>query len=248
MSKSIYKITVINWDKHNSQMKRGHKATLIQNNFCTDAKLRVVPVTVRWLFLGILLTCGDHTRATIEMSDRQLRDMLESSWSIERALSSLKELQLLSYAKIDFFTNRIEDKRKERNRKETPLKGTQEIKTASPLPESAAPAIAAYCDFWKARYKSEKSPTILPQHAKQIKQLVQREGVDECKKVIEAYLSMPDSWFITKRHDIPTMMGNLNSITQFMETGKMFTKSEIRQVDATVTANQTIAALKRGDV
>ncbi len=114
--KDIYRITVLNWEKHNGTMKRGHKASLIQNNFCSDAKLRTVPVTVRWLFLGILLICGDHTRDTIEMSERQVRELLESSWSIERALSSLQELGVLTYGKNGPLL--IEEKRKEEKRRE----------------------------------------------------------------------------------------------------------------------------------
>ncbi len=240
---AIYKITVLKWNKHNGHIKRGHKSTLIANNFCNDAKLRAVPVTVRWLFLGILLTCGDYTRDTVEIAENVLRDMLESSWSVPRAMDALQSLQLLTYEKIEPLL--IEKKRIEKKRIE---KNSLREQNASQPPESAAPVIAAYCDFWKARYKAEKSPPILPQHAKQVKQLVGQVGTDGAVRLIEAYLKMPDSWFVTKRHDIPTMMGNLNAITQFVETGKLITRAETRQLDAAVTGQQTLDALRRGEI
>lgn len=116
--KSLYSITIKNWEKYNANQKKGHKATLISNNFCHDSKLGVLPLPVRWLYLGILLTCGDHTRDTIEMNEKQVRELLESSWSIDRALTALQSLQLLTYSKNDFFINRIEKKVIEKKRKE----------------------------------------------------------------------------------------------------------------------------------
>lgn len=114
----LYKIHVLNFLKHNSTLKKGHKATLISNNFCTDSKLGLVPLSVRWMFLGIVLTCGDFTSDTVEMNEKQLRELLESSWSVPRALDSLQEIQVLTYAKIDLFLNRIEKNRSEEKVKE----------------------------------------------------------------------------------------------------------------------------------
>lgn len=47
------------------------------------------------------------------MNEKQLRELLESSWSVPRALDSLQEIQVLTYAKIDLFLKRIEKKVKE---------------------------------------------------------------------------------------------------------------------------------------
>lgn len=133
----IYKITVTNFNHYNGHIKRGHKSTLISNNFCDDAKLRVLPVSVRWMFLGIILTCGDHTRDTVEMTESMLRDLLESSWSIARALDALQSFQLLSYTKNESLLNRIEIKGIEK--KDTSTEPEPERQAAPLQPKAASP-------------------------------------------------------------------------------------------------------------
>lgn len=70
------------------------------------------------MFLGILLTCGDFAQDTVELSSKDLRDLLECNRSIDRELDSLQELQVLRYDKIEFLLNRIEKNRIESNRSE----------------------------------------------------------------------------------------------------------------------------------
>lgn len=248
MRNIVYTIKVNNWSKYNSSLKKGHKATLISNNFCSDGKLGAVPVTVRWLFLGILLTCGDHTRDTVEMSEKSLRDLLESSWSVQRALEALQSLQLLSYDKNELLLNRIEKNRKEKKR--IPV-GGEKIKDASQPPKSAAPEkanslVALYCDRWKSRYKTETAPPVMPADAKRIKTLMQQVGHERASQIIEAYLQMPDQWFVTKRHDIATMLGGLNAITQFIDTGKIITRKEIQTLENKTTNKNLLDMIEEG--
>ena len=127
-NKSIYRITVTNFNNHNSSLKRGHKSTLISNNFCHDSKLEMLPLTVRWMFLGIILMCGDQTRDTVEIGERHLRELLESSWSVDRAMDALQQLQVLSYDKFDPFI-------KEKKRKEKKLTSTEEEKKSETVPD-----------------------------------------------------------------------------------------------------------------
>ena len=119
--KSLYLINVTDFAKNNSTLKKGHKFTLISNNFCTDNRLGMLPLSHRWLFLGLLLMCGNHTTDTVELNEKQLRDMLESSRSVDKALDALQYLQLLNYTKIDFLMNRIDIKGKEIKVKENNL-------------------------------------------------------------------------------------------------------------------------------
>jgi len=247
--KDIYKITILNWDKHNSNMKRHYKYTKIANRFCYDSKLRAVPVSIRWMYLGILLTCGDHARACIELSESSARDLLESSKSVSSALDSLQTLQLLTWEKITPFMNRIEEKRIEEKRIELP-KGVKKTKKLSPLPLEEPPAgkvlMAHYCELWKSRYGT--NPSFQKHHPKQLKDVGETNGIEKTKALLEAYFRAPDSWFVKKGHDIPTFVTNLSSIARFMETGRVLTQNEIRQMDNSVSTMNTLDALKEGKI
>lgn len=116
--KGIYKITLLNWERHNSKHKSSYKKTMIDNNFTSDSKVIVMPMSVRWLLLDIILSCGDMATDTIEYTDRSIRVVLESGISTASALNLLKSLQLIRYEKIDFLLNRIEENRIEEKRKE----------------------------------------------------------------------------------------------------------------------------------
>jgi hypothetical protein len=124
-----------------------------------------------------------------------------------------------------------------------------------PLPEPKAPApekthlvIAAYCDSWKSRYRSQENPPVGGKNAGLLKILTKDLGYEKAIRFVEGYLQMPDSWFATKRHDVPTLMQNLNAVAQFIETGVMFSKQEIRDLDRQVANSNTLDALRRGEV
>lgn len=248
--RDIYKITIKNWDKYNKGLKPSHKKIMISTRFLDDAKIASLPQGGKLLYLGLLLACGDHTSSSVEASHERLVSLAGGTGQrVVRLLSQLESLQLVTFELLPPFRTELKGSEEKGNeRKRSSAKGMRPKQDASQPPESAAPVIAHYCDSWKARYKTEKSPPIMPHNAKQIKQLVQQVGGERAKLIVEAYLKMPDSWFVTKRHDIPTMMGNLNAISQFIDTGKLFTKRDINQLDLTVTNNNTLQALRDGEV
>lgn len=249
-SKTIYKITVTNFAKHNATIKKGHKSTLISNRFCQDAKLRMLPITSRWLFLNLILTCGDLHSDTIELSQKSIRDMLECRRNIDRELDSLMELQLVTYEKIEFLLNRIEKKRIEKKIIEGCIdskKGSRKAAPVAPI-EGVNEVIKLYCDTWKLRYKSDRSPDIRGKDVGLVKGLVKDLGRSRVELLVQAYLSMPDGWFVTKKHDITTLIANMNSVSLFADSGRLITKSEINQLDKQVTNQNTLEALKKGAV
>lgn len=121
-------------------------------------------------------------------------------------------------------------------------------KTALKLPEEPKVnrLVAHYCDCWKAKYHS--NPAITKQVAGQLRRLAKELGPDRAHALITAYLQMPDSWFVTKRHDVSTLITNLNAVVQFADTGKMITKAQTRELDSKINMQQTIDALRRGEV
>ena len=108
--------------------------------------------------------------------------------------------------------------------------------------------IAFYCAEWKTRYRAEKSPPVTGKVAGQLKKLVEEIGSERARALIEAYLQMPDSWFVTKAHDIPTLITNLNKVSHFLDTGKLITRREVQRLDLEVTSENTLQAIRRGEV
>lgn len=242
MKHTIYKITVKNWDKYNKTLKRGHKKIMISTGFLSDAKIRSLTPVSKLLYLSCLLVAGESTSPEIEVSHDSLvfQSGVKSS-SLQSKLDELQYLQLVKYEKMP--SNRIEKKGKEEKIRET--KGNEiqpKSKSQNNAPVGTNEVIAFYCDEWKARYNA--SAPIGGRAAGQIKTFVKDHGVEKCKKFIAAYFKMPDSWFVTKRHDIPTMLTNLNSIAQFMETGRMFSKRELGHLDQAVAQNNLLTQIR----
>jgi len=124
MKNTIYKIHVINWNKHNTGHKSTYKKIMIKANFCTDAKIRTLSMSERWVFLNLIVACSDVARDTVELSSKHIRDMLESNRNIDGVLDRLQSLQLVTYEKRLFNElNELNElkKRKEKKKEKEPL-------------------------------------------------------------------------------------------------------------------------------
>lgn len=260
-SKTIYKITVKNWEKYNSKKKKSHDCILLSTGFLSDAKILTLPPGGRLLYLGLLLRCGEVSATMCEASHDQLLTFAGGRGQVvSTLLSQLEDLQLVTVEKIEPFINRIEKKRKEKNRNEgesefknLETQETQETQKQAAVQiakafahDSTKAVISKYCEIWKSKYGT--NPPVGGKVAGQIKTLVKDHGVYRATQFIEAYLDMPDAWFITKRHDISTLLANLNAVAQFIETGRMFTKKEISNLDSSNSLRNTLEAIDRGEI
>lgn len=142
--KKIFKITVTKWNDHNKGHKRSFKKTMISNNFCSDAKLCAMPLSHRWLFLSLLLMCGNDGRDTIEIDEKSLRKYLESSKSTESVLSLFQSLQILTWEILN--QPLIEVKRSEKKLSEVKGNETGLPKQAELIP--AAPVLHPLMVLW----------------------------------------------------------------------------------------------------
>lgn len=230
---AIYTITVSNWNKHNATIKKGHKATLISNNFCWDSKIGAVPLTVRWLFLGILLTCGDLTTDTVELNERQVRDLLESSWSVDRALGALQQLQLLRYTKNEFILNRIEKKVVEEKRKEVVESSVPKVfQKDSDLNKKIW---LSYANAYRLRYGIE--PVRNAKVNTQVSQLRKNLGFEDAFEVVKFYLSHNDSFYLKKTHEFGLCLKDSETLRTQMKRGKAITGTMVKSFEK-VQANQ----------
>jgi SepF-like predicted cell division protein (DUF552 family) len=114
--KALYEITVLNWEKHNSDHKKSYKKTLISNNFCTDPKLIAMPVVHRWFYLGLILLCGSNVEGNrkdiVRVSEAYLKLLCSNGVAYLKVLDSLQSFQLVTYEKIDSLKG-IKEGRKE---------------------------------------------------------------------------------------------------------------------------------------
>ncbi len=97
MSKSIYRITLLNWKEHNSGHRKSYKKVMLSNNFIQDAKVKSMPMTHRWVFLNLIVICGEHASDTVELTQQQLNNIIETRLGANNVLQTLQQLQVLTY-------------------------------------------------------------------------------------------------------------------------------------------------------
>jgi len=108
--------------------------------------------------------------------------------------------------------------------------------------------VALYCNLWKEKYNSPRSPDIRGKAAGQIKGLVKDLGYARVEILIEAYLQMSDTWFITKTHDVATFLDNLAKVSLFADSGKMITRSQLKQFEKKVESQELDKLIEEGRI
>lgn len=252
-TKGIYTIKLKNWEQHNPGLKKSHKKSLISHDFCYDTKLSVLPMTHRWLFLGLILECGSHASDTIEMSERQLRVLLESSRSVARALDSLQSLQLLSYALNDSLLNRKEEKGKEEKGKE--MNGSSSSPKADPplQPQKVSKSLSvsesdlnkriweSYLDAYRLRYKVDPTRNVTVNT--QISNLRKRLGEDAVA-VIAFYLSSNHVYYVGKCHPVGLCLVDAESLHTQWKRGKALTRADVNDFEKTDKHQQLLKSIR----
>lgn len=223
--KDIYQIKIINWEKHNPNPKKGYRRAMIHHGFLSDAKVRLLSPCTKLLYLSCLLVAGESQQSQIEVSHESLRFQSGvKSESIESQLTLLQSLQLLTFEKSEPL---LERNRKDRNRMDRREAGEKSIPaTASQSPPQKI--ISIYCDNWRKRYGTR--PPVGGKVAGQFKNFVKDHGSERAEALVLAYLQMPDNWFVTKRHDVTTLLSNLNAVAQFLDTGNMVTRAHLNEL------------------
>lgn len=168
-----------------------------------------------------------------------LLDLLERNHKKMRFKCNTNDTKThLEQNRIDIEQNRIDIEKGEKTKKVTENK--------SQLPTETKSLIAFYCEAWKSRYNS--NPPIGGKEAGIFRTLVKDLGFEKAKNFVNAYLQMPDPWFVTKRHDAATLRLNLNSVEHFITTGKLVTRKDVNELDKRISYQNTIDALRRGEI
>lgn len=231
-NKEIYKITLTNWAKYNKHARRSHKALLLDFNFVTDAKVRTLSMTSRWVLLNLIVTCSDQCRDTVELSSNRLRELLECNRSIVGTLSELQSLQLLTFEIVNPFMNRIEVKRKEVKGNEVPT-GSQATPAGKAEIDSTKSQNKrvndAYCQSYFDRYKVQ--PVSNAKHNSAVAQLVKRLGVDDAISVVKFFLRHNESYYVRNTHTIGLCLKDCETLRTQMLKGVSITRGKMKHFE-----------------
>ena len=243
MQRDIYKITILNWEHHNKGHKKTFKKILLNNSFCTDAKIRTLSMTSRWCFLNLLVMCGDIARDTIELSSKHLRDIIECNRNIDGVLGQMQELQLLTFEKIAPF--RIEKKRNEENRNEKNVTVLPKIKKLND-PEKNKVAWQAYREAYLARWRQE--PIQDQKNNSAISRIVQRVGGELAPEILKFFVLHNDGFYIKSTHSLGLALKDVESLrTQFLN-GKAITMGDVRKFEARDHYRDQMARIEKGEL
>jgi hypothetical protein len=117
--------------------------------------------------------------------------------------------------------------------------------------KAAAPAgtnrvIARFHECWGARWKAKLH--LSGKEVGQLGCLCRDQGEASAIKLVEAYLEMPDAWFVTKRHSVGTLMENLSVVSHYMQTGKVVTRRDVKNLDSAVATQNLLDSVERGEI
>lgn len=253
-STDYYVIHVLKFDQYNSKMKGKPVQWLrVDSRMVDSRKYKNLPKSGKLLWIFLLVSAANSSKREVLLDKNTIKTDLHSS---QKCIKTALEL-LVTYEWIRILRTPNERTIRTKRTNERYERGDQiskapvcddkkNQKTPPPAIADGPCPIAVYCRVWKARYGT--NPPTGGKVAGQLKRLAKDHGAERSENLIKAYLQMPDGWFLTKRHDVSTLLANLNAVAQFLDTGRIVTKNETRQLDAAVTNQNTLDALRRGEL
>lgn len=190
---NLFKITLINWNEHNPGKKKTHKKTLISNNLINDAKVLSLPLSHRWLFINLLLICGDYASDTVTLNERQLNSILTTRVGCDNALALLQELQLVTFEKTTSLITELKNNRS--NNRSNNIQKTEKPEVQKP-PQSASAVDVVVV----------KNKTIKFSESKQIEiktELLQSWAETYPKDFLELSWKEMRNWVLSNEHKAP---------------------------------------------
>lgn len=254
-----YKVHVTKFDEYNPKAA-GHSVEWFrcQSNLARSPEFLALSAGAKHVWLWVLCEGARSRTREVLIHPRDVsRETHLKPESIPKVLSEISALEWIRIVSSPHVrTNERTNVRNERMQggvEEPAVQAPPTPKVNAPAkvekkPGLTAPVIAHYCDLWKARYQSPRSPDITAADAGRMARFVKDVGVERAKRLIEAFLQMPDHWFVTKTHSIPTLMGNLPKVGLFADSGKMITRQETQQLDRQATNANTLQQLRDGKI
>lgn len=241
----IYKITVLNWLEHNPGTKKHFKKTLIANNLTSDAKINALPLSCKWLFINLLLICGDYAKDTVTLTERQVNDILTSKEGPQNALDRLASFQLVSYEKNEFL--RIEKKEKKRIEKNSNEKNPTQVEKPEKLENTKLLNFKIWEAYRSAYFKRYNvDPVRNASTNAKISQLGKRLG-EESVSVVLFYLGHNDSFYLKNQHSIGLCLRDCEGLRTQMIRGKAVTSNDVRNFEKQQNVYELTKAIRDGE-
>lgn len=112
-----------------------------------------------------------------------------------------------------------------------PINSNTETKAVAQTVQKNQPQekIAYFCEQWAGKYKARY--TVLPKEAGLINRSFKGMGTDKFKSLVDAYLQMHDGYFLSKRHDITSLVMNVPKVSHFAQTGIKVTRHDVNHME-----------------
>lgn len=263
--KSIYRITIHNWEKYNKKSKPGHPCVMISKRFLDDAKIQNLCASGKVLFLLLVLYRGETSNEYVEITAETMQKLVGNRGvSIQKLVNQLQSFQLLSYEIVKPLYNIKEVKLKEVKLREEKRK---EI-----LPDSSSEFAASQLDLEQSPFKKQKSN---PQDNKRVKQayvdayvarygvqpvtqnakfnsnvakMVNLIGVEDAIKVVEFYLRHNDGFYLKTTHSFAICLRDCETLRTQMLRKKAITSNDVKNFEKADHFKSQIERIERGEI
>ncbi len=246
MDKTIFKVTVLNWQKHNPNLKKTHKKFLFYTGFFNDPAIANLCHSDVLLYVYLLCLCGEGASSDIRLTSAGLPSSIRRSTArLSSSLSRLESFQLVTTEKTSLIEeNRIEEKRKEKNRIEKKLARPQrampeELKNLNLL------CWESYSNAYQKRW--QQNPVRNARVNAQISQIANLLG-KEAPEVIEFYVWHNDSFYVKKAHPIGLCLKDAEALRTQWARGSAITNSQIKQMEKSQHYQDQITRIEKGEL
>lgn len=236
VSKTIYKITINNWDKHNSNKKKNHRYFLLENRFFEDAKISNLRQIEVLLFLKCLCIAGDLSSSCIEIH----AGLMPRRWRIddklmENCCKTLQENQLLTYEKSSL----IQYNTREKNIKEEKIKETNtRSKTTDLQKEQNRKIKEAYFEAYRLRYGFD--PIADKIFNTQVSRLRERVGTETAIKLVKFYLTHNKTFYAQNTHKFGLCLSDAETLRTQMLNGKAILDHHVKSLEKHLALNELL--------
>lgn len=268
MKKTIYKITILNWEKYNSKARPGHPSIMISKRFFDDAKIQSLTGGAKLLFLGLMLRRGDVDTTFVEGSHEDLVRFAGGSGQVVcRLLRQLEAFQLVTYEIFEPLIKLKESNIREEKLNEFP-EGSKSTPSVEPeisffshevldppkkprAPKKIPPPANketwdSYCTAYKKRWGVDPLRNAKVNTA--IANFVKRVGEHDAPEIIEFFVGHNDGLYIKTAHDLSLAVRDAEALRTQWLRGTTITGRDVRDFEKRSVNQETLRALRAGEL